>query len=201
MPLTRVFFGVVALFLSCTGLSYGADATTFDPTKILVVSKSTGGGVPVGSIVAWPSYGNPDDANKWLECNGQSTAGYPELAAVVGGTVPDYRGLFLRGYGSQASYHYGAVTHASAGLGVLQGDSIRDITGGFVADDSQIGTGWAGAPPYGSFSVGARMGYDMGSESEGGGGYLHFSASATSPTANEDRPVNKAVRYLIRAAK
>ena len=52
---------------------------------------------------------------------------YPELVALVGSCVPDYRGIFLRGYGSQVSSHYGTVTHASAGLGVLQGDAIREI--------------------------------------------------------------------------
>ena len=34
----------------------------------------------------------------WLECNGQSTAGYAALAAVVGPTVPDLRGEFVRGW-------------------------------------------------------------------------------------------------------
>lgn len=54
---------------------------------------------------------------------------YPELVALMGGKVPDYRGIFLRGQGSQTSTHYGAVTHSSAGLGVLQGDGIREISG------------------------------------------------------------------------
>lgn len=34
----------------------------------------------------------------WLECNGQSTAGYPALAALIGGNVPDLRGEFIRGW-------------------------------------------------------------------------------------------------------
>ena len=54
---------------------------------------------------------------------------YPELVAVVGSTVPDYRGIFLRGHGSQTSTRYGAVVHSSAGLGQLQGDGIREIWG------------------------------------------------------------------------
>ena len=54
---------------------------------------------------------------------------YPELVALIGGNVPNYQGVFLRGYGGQTSYHYGAVGHWSAGLGELQGDAIRNITG------------------------------------------------------------------------
>ena len=54
---------------------------------------------------------------------------YPELVALVGATVPDYRGIFLRGLGSQTSTHYGNVTHSSAALGQLQGDGIREIWG------------------------------------------------------------------------
>ena len=44
-----------------------------------------GGGVPVGTIVAWPVATNPDDWDKWLECNGQSITrtAYPEICAVA----------------------------------------------------------------------------------------------------------------------
>ena len=54
---------------------------------------------------------------------------YPELVALIGWNVPNYQGVFLRGYGGQTSYHYGAVGHWSAGLGELQGDGIREIWG------------------------------------------------------------------------
>ena len=42
---------------------------------------------------------------------------YPELAALVGATVPDYRGYFLRGVGGN-----------SASLGEKQGDAIKHPT-------------------------------------------------------------------------
>ena len=54
---------------------------------------------------------------------------YPELVALIGWNVPNYQGVFLRGYGGQTSYHYGVVGHWSAGLGELQGDGIREIWG------------------------------------------------------------------------
>ncbi len=138
----------------------------------------------MGTIVAWPVAGNPADAASWLECNGQSTAGYPELAAVVGATVPDLRGKFLRGLGRN-----------SAGLGATQGDAIRNITG----SSGNLGSwpGYGGGS--GAFSQTASGSYP----SKDGGGNplvkLAFDASKSVPTANENRPVNMAVRYLIRA--
>jgi hypothetical protein len=83
---------------------HARDATSFDPRKIHVEAVNVGGGVPIGTIVAWPVATNPSDWEKWLECNGQAidAAVYPELAALYaphGGRVPDLRGMFLRGHG------------------------------------------------------------------------------------------------------
>lgn len=52
---------------------------------------------PTSSI---PTYGR----GVWLECDGQtfSKTQFPQLFETLGTTkVPDYRGMFLRGYGSQ----------------------------------------------------------------------------------------------------
>lgn len=126
----------------------------------------------------------------WLECNGQSTAAYPALAAIVGANVPDYQGVFLRGYGSQTSTHYGTITHSSATLGVLQGDTIRNITGTLGLFIGQ-GTG----PFYGSNYVYAGInGTNMWWQQ------VYMDLSRSVPTANENRPINKAVHYLIKAA-
>lgn len=60
--------------------------------------KSLGGGsgVPIGTVITWASNSVPNENGIWLECNGQSCADYPKLAAVLGkNTVPDYRGRFL----------------------------------------------------------------------------------------------------------
>ena len=56
---------------------------------------------------------------------------YPALSALVGSRMPDYRGIFLRGHGSQTSTHYGTVVHSSVSLGGLQGDGIREISASF----------------------------------------------------------------------
>ena len=80
---------------------------------------------------------------------------YPELVALIRWNVPNYQGVFLRGYGGQTSYHYGAVGHWSAGLGELQGDGIREISASF-STGGQHGIGGAS----GSFGVTGGQGYD-----------------------------------------
>ena len=87
------------------------------------------------------------------------------------------------------------MTHSSGGLGQIQGDAIRNIYGeargpGSRAIASDTGgafsaSGWGGGPAAdGDWSANHS---------------LYFDASRTVPTANENRPVNKAVRYLVRA--
>ena len=153
-------------------------------------------GVPVGTIITWASSTNPSEG-VWLECNGQSCSKYPQLVAILGkSTVPDYRGVFLRGYGSHTSTHYGTVTHSSASLGVLQGDAIRNITGKF--------SGYEFGDVKQTRSVGALYVtgeiWFAGNQDHGGSSpVLGLDASRVVPTANENRPINIAVRYLIKA--
>jgi hypothetical protein len=174
-------------------MAYGLDSTSFNPAPIQVTAT---GGVSVGTVVAWPVASNPSDASSWLECNGQSTAGYPELAAVVGPAVPDYRGLFLRGYGAQAhSQDNGstvgvtATVHQSGPLKQIQGDAIRNITGALQGGDDNAVSG--------AFIFSRYYGTDAGGRTREI--VYRFDASRVVPTAAENRPVNTAVRYLIRA--
>ena len=126
---------------------------------------------------------------------------YPELAALVGYYIPNYAGVFLRGYGGQTSYHYGAVGHWSVESGELQGDTIRNITGDI---ESVLNRGGyhSGSGVYSGFVSGVD--YLSTREMSGGEGSefigrVHFDASRVTPVAQEIRPVNRAVRYLIRA--
>ena len=43
-------------------------------------------------------YAAPTPPDGFTECNGQSTVAYPALATIVGATVPDLRGEFIRGW-------------------------------------------------------------------------------------------------------
>lgn len=67
----------------------------------------------------------------------------------------------MRGHGSQASTHYGVVTHQSGGPGQLQGDSIRNITGRFGGH----ALGW-----YGGFGSGPFYSYSLGDRGSAGNG-------------------------------
>ena len=189
---------LLLLFLLCFGLvlpGVAADGTSFNPTTISV--KSVGASIPVGTVITWPSNSWPSDRDNWLECNGQSisSAVYPELVGVVGSRVPDYRGIFLRGQGSQTSTHYGTVTHSSAALGQLQGDGIRTIWGTFVGGDWSGHNNQGGSSgafwPSGNAGVQEGNRYDQIRYS--------FDVSRVTPVVGEVRPVNRAVRYLIRA--
>ena len=95
-----------------------------------------------------PTYGR----GVWLECNGQSFSRtqFPQLYETLGTTrVPDYQGMFLRGYGSQSySQDNGDApsntTYASGNIGQIQGDSIRHFSGiaGSVGAQGDLGYGY-----------------------------------------------------------
>ena len=90
---------------------------------------------------------------------------YPELFALMGGQVPDLRGLFLRGLGGN-----------SAELKVKQEDEIkRHSHRAPVAARDDGGGFYAGGSPFSGY---------WNTEETGG---------------VETRPVNMAVRYLVRA--
>lgn len=177
----------------------GADATSFDPTQVAVKAKGAGG-VPVGTIISWPVATDPEDMDNWLECNGQtvSQTAFPELFAVVGARVPDYRGLFLRGHGSQASSHYGVVTHQSGGLGQLQGDAIREIQGNAIMLGGTGNDLYSGVLSTSSFDPDIVWVSSSG-KTRAQFRNFEFQASKNTPTAQEIRPINRAVRYLIRS--
>ncbi|WP_051149948.1 hypothetical protein [Desulfovibrio sp. 3_1_syn3] len=106
----------------------------------------------------------------------------------MGSQVPDLRGLFLRGHGGK-----------SAALGVQQGDAIRNITGGFVPGNQYANAGIKNTS--GIFRPGGAFGRNDFRESGANSSpdEVILDASLQVPTAEETRPVNLAVRYLIRA--
>lgn len=59
-----------------------------------------------GAIVLWGSSTVPSG---WLECNGQSTAGSPNLIPIFGTNVPDLRGEFVRGWDNGRGVDSGRV--------------------------------------------------------------------------------------------
>lgn len=110
--------------------------------------------------------------------------------------TPNYSGVFLRGVGGVASYHYGAVWHSSTALGTLQGDSIRPI----------YGSAWGLGQSSGGSSLSGAFYYNVTNNQLGMGNTdydnstLSFDVSRVTPVDNEIRPVNISVRYLIKAS-
>lgn len=169
--------------------------------------------IDVGTIVVWPVAKNSVAMDKYLECNGQRIPDgkeYYDLKSILqSDTVPDYRGVFLRGYGSCTSTHYNTVTHTSGALGILQGDCSRHLYGKNAAL-------WEAETGYGINATGifqfvpSTDGLNSQASNEaagarGMGSHVYgirwwvFDNSKETPVDNEYRPINKAVRYLIRA--
>lgn len=174
---------------------------------------------PIGGIIVW--YDNTLPDNSWLECNGQqipSGIEYEEARKIFGTKLPDFQGMFLRGYGSQSfTQNNGsrigntATTHASGTLGAIQGDSIREIYGWF---DTNIIASWFvyNAPTtssgHGAFGnvvdPSITAGYEQIVSSAGvrhsnySSGMYDFYASRMVPVSNEIRPVNVAVKYIAK---
>lgn len=155
---------------------------------------------PIGGIIVWGS-DKPLPDNTWLECNGQAIPSgleYKEIRQIYGSNLPDYRGVFLRGYGSITySQNNGsrvgitATTHSSGALGYIQGDSIRNATG---QSGATIGGGHSGI----IYTKGVPEVYWIASAHTLGTYSTYIDFSRVLPTANEIRPINKAVRYIIK---
>ena len=138
----------------------------------------------------------------WIPRARQRFAGqcraWPELFAVLGGQVPDLRGLFLRGHGSQdhiqnngTTVGITSTTHSSGALGQVQGDGTRNVTG-TIGPSIDAGSS-------GIVYRNGQSGYMLPSAAHYATAFHHIDISRVVPTAAENRPVNTAVRYLIRA--
>ena len=145
-------------------------------TEIPLSSLGSGDSLEVGMVIAWTLATNPSD--NYLECNGQSidSTKYPKLYELMH-NVPDYRGMFLRGLGGN-----------SADLGELQNYALIEHTHEITMPASHGKSGNGGIP---RFSDG-----DVWSNNKT---KLTTGITDDIPIANEVRPINKAVRYFIKA--
>ncbi|GAB7198170.1 phage tail-collar fiber domain-containing protein [Dickeya oryzae] len=146
----------------------------------------------VGIPQPWPQATAPAG---WLKCNGQSfdKTVYPRLAQVYpSGVLPDLRGEFIRGWDD------GRGVDSNRSLLSLQGDAIRNITGGVSTGTAQF-DGFGGA----FFESGNRISYVAAGTTTnnlGASDDFSFDASRVVPTAAENRPRNIAFNYIVRAA-
>lgn len=152
-------------------------------TRYSVEQKASG--IPIGTIIAWASAKNPTDGT-WLDCNGQSCAGYAELVSILGkSTVPDYRNRFLEG---------------SATPNTILEAGLPNITASFWCNR---GFGRDGHSTSGAFYTSGRA--EMGSSLSNwyNENQLNFDASLCSPIYGRSwtvQPPAVTVRYLIKAA-
>lgn len=158
--------------------------------------------LPAGIVSYFASSAPPPQG--WLLCNGAliSRTIYSDLFNAIGVTygsgdgsttfgIPDLRGEFLRGLDN------GRGIDVDRTLGSVQGDAIRNLTGGFWT--YTYIDGW----PTGVFkSYEIHKQQATGNNIPGGDRYVHaglaFDASLQVPTANENRPRNVALSIYIK---
>lgn len=122
-----------------------------------------------GTIVMWGTSTVPEG---WLECDGQSTAGSPNLIPLFGTNVPDLRGEFIRGWDN--------------GRNVDSGRVIRSAQ----AQDVQPHTHSYSAPT--SVATSNQAGFDAGT-------IFASSPSTTGSTGTtETRPRNVALMFIVK---
>ena len=81
----------------------------------------SGGGVPVGTVIAWPFNIAPTEYGTWLLCDGSSysAAVYPKLYALSKSTVlPDLRNRFLEGSTIAGSYVKAGLPNITGDIGI-----------------------------------------------------------------------------------
>jgi microcystin-dependent protein len=147
--------------------------------------------VPTGLILPYAAPVSVAIPSGYLECDGSvvNQGTYINLFAVIGSTynlggeaptdfrLPDLRGYFIRGFGTNVD------GTASAALGVKQSDGIRDHTHQFYYNLATFNGGPGGAHPYVATAPTANL------------LALPMTAGTASP---ETRPKNIAMRYLIK---
>ncbi|MGT3349664.1 phage tail protein [Yersinia enterocolitica] len=148
--------------------------------------------LPVGIPLPWPLATPPTG---WIICNGQpfDKARCPQLAkAYPNGVLPDLRGLFIRGWDNGRNLDGGRA------LLSFQGDAIRNITGFYIQNlaGNSYWNGCGGA----FYQEGNAFGHHANNSGGNGATTKRFDASRVVPTAHENRPVNMAFNYIVRAA-
>jgi hypothetical protein len=180
---------LAAAILLSAGLAFGNFVSVIDSDSvggIIVAEEST----VVGTIALWAKETPPEG---WLELNGQSTSEYPKLQALFGDNIPDLRGQFVRAWDN------GAGIDSDSGRSLLstQGDAIRNISGS-VRNSMRSSTGGTGSAS-GAFKVGPSGGVVPDHYNKGSYNGFDFDASLQVPTADENRPKNIALMYIIKA--
>lgn len=158
-----------------------------------IVGKNTANvsDIPVGTVFSYTGSTSPAG---FFECNGQSYDAdtYPELYKAVGSNkVPDLRGEFVRGWDHGKGVDKGRV------LNSYQDDALQNIQGKIT---NTMTSPWESQASTGAMYASHRWGdgkHDRGSY--GGTLYdINFDASRIARTADETRPKNVALMFIIK---
>jgi hypothetical protein len=137
-----------------------------------------------------------------------TSSDYNDLREILQATnTPNYQGMFLRGYDAQSfrqnngsANGFTQTVHSSGSLGQIQGDAGKKVTGsgeGYFPAPT-----WYGENPVGGVFYVICHACGMSNNIEFyDTGRVGVDFSRIGPTDVEYRPVNKAVRYLIKALK
>jgi phage-related tail fiber protein len=90
--------GLIAIALLSATIAFASEFVTIvngDYSSVDGIPQPDINHAKTGTIMMWATNTPPTG---WLELNGQSTASYPDLAAIVGANVPDFRGEHIRGW-------------------------------------------------------------------------------------------------------
>ena len=156
-------------------------------------------GVPIGTVIAWAGEKAPATNGTWLECNGQSCAAYPALAAVLGkSTVPDYRGRFLETDTTPGTVKEAGLPNIT---GILGSDSLANNSSSEpITSADEHFSGAFRAVNFQNYYVGT---YFTGKAGNWAPGSILFDASLSSPIYGGSTTVQVAsvtVRRFIKAA-
>lgn len=160
-----------------------SDGAAAIATALSNLGLGEGSALPVGVPVPWPSATPPTG---WLKCNGAafSLAQYPRLAvAYPSGTLPDLRGVFIRGWDDGRGLDSGRAILSYAA------DKMRKHTHGFLFGN---GDGTATPAVHEQSRKAAATTYYAVSGSSG--------VYITEEGQNETAPCNTAFNYIVRAA-
>ncbi|MBX9476462.1 tail fiber protein [Yersinia enterocolitica] len=156
----------------------------------------TADNLPVGIPLPWPLATPPAG---WLVCNGQTfdKALFPQLAkAYPNGVLPDLRGLFIRGWSNGRTNLDSGRTLLS-----LQGDASRRVTGSFSVYGAKELSDFYPSASSGAFTItGVQGKNNVAAHGVTTIPQFNFDTANVVPTANENRPINMAFNYIVRAA-
>ncbi|EPA3167122.1 tail fiber protein [Yersinia enterocolitica] len=151
--------------------------------------------LPVGIPLPWPLATPPAG---WIICNGQAfnKAQFPQLAkAYPNGVLPDLRGLFIRGWDNGRNLDGGRT------LLSFQGDASRRVTGSFSVYGAKELSNFYPSASSGAFTItGVQGKNNVAAHGVTTIPQFNFDTANVVPTANENRPVNMAFNYIVRAA-